>query len=381
MKNTSYEFKVPAEIYDDFKTDIEGIAGAIEFDRAITFDDEAKTVFFNCDSRAIFFLFEENLSEEKKEKYDFICCAAKDYKDCTRFEDESLVTFQEAYNATMKRYEQLEKELEKKPFAREVSEDDIDTAKSLVISEYHPDPLPKEKLMELLPNLDPNTTLVLEKLPASQNDAVRNWLKDGNNENDLPPSLKVYCDLVDQNHLEEAPPSATHDYRTRISTAIKDILFTAKKSNVDVMFLENEHSDLDNRHEHLVVALSDLKEENPSKKFVLLCGLNHENRSMNKITLSDVIGAQSCRILDKKLIGPEFYRIGKECEAKDKPELAQRFFNYAAEAGYNFEEKESDQEETWVKTLNLKDEAEKPRSFAEAAQAGKMKSTSGAHEL
>lgn len=150
------------------------------------------------------------------------------------------------------------------------------------------------------------------------------------------------------------------------------------------MFLESEHTDFDaNRHKHLVVALSDLKAENPSKKFVLLYGIDHENQLMNETTFSDAIGANSCRILDETIMGPEFHRRGKICEADGKQEAAEKWFSYDAEAGFKFEEKESDQK-TRVKKLGLEDKAEKPRSFLEAARAGKygnIGSKGGAHEL
>lgn len=367
MKNTSYKFTVPADMYDDFKTDIEGIAQAIEFDREIKFDNQAKTVFFDCDSRALWLLFETNLGKEKAVKYDFMCCAPTDYKHCQRFENGESVTFQKAQDAEITRYAELASTLEKKS-PEKVSEEEIDPAESFVISEYHPDLHPKRKLMELLPKLDHDTILVLERLPASQNDAVQKWLKDGNKDSELPLALKAYCDLVDQSNLEQAPPTASDEYRKKISSATKDILFAAKQSGVDVMFLENEHTDFDaNRHKHLVVALSDLKAENPSKKFVLLCGIDHENRLMNETTFSDAIGANSCRILDETIMGPEFHRRGKICEADGKQEAAKKWFSYATEAGFKFEDK-----------------AEKPRSFLEAAQSGKyskMNSPGGAHEL
>jgi hypothetical protein len=382
MKNTAYKFTVPADMYDEFKVDIEGIAQAIEFDREIKFDDEEKTVFFDCDSRALWLLFEKNLAEEKAAKYDFMCCATTKYKYCQRFENGELVTFQEAQDAEIIRYAELAPTLEKKSLGK-VSEEEIDPAKSFVISEYHPDLHPKRKLIELLPKLDHDTILVLERLPASQNDAVQKWLKDGNKDSELPLALKAYCDLVDQSNLEQAPPTASDEYRKKISSATKDILFAAKQSGVDVMFLENEHTDFANRHKHLVVALSDLKAENPSKKFVLLCGIDRENQLMNETTFSDAIVANSCRILDETIMGPEFHRRGKICEADGKQEAAKKWFSYAAEAGFKFEEKESDQE-TWAKKLNLEDKAEKPRSFLEAAQAGKygnIGSKGGAHEL
>ena len=364
MKNTSYKFTVPADIYDDFKTDIEGIAQAIEFDREIKFDDAAKTVFFDCDSRAIFLLFEKKLSSEKAEKYDFICCAPTDYKHCQRFENGELVTFQKAQAAKMTRYAELAPTLKEKSLGK-VGEEEIDPAENLVISEYHPDLHPKRKLMELLPKLGHDTALVLERLPASQNDAVQKWLKDGDKDSKLPPALRAYCDLVDQSNLEQAPPTASDEYRAGISSATKDILFAAKQSGVDVIFLENEHTDFDaNRHKHLVVALSDLKAENPRKKFVLLCGTDHENHLMNETTFSDAIGANSCRILDEVTMGPEFHRRGKACEADDKHEAAIKWFSYAAEAGFMFEKK--------------------PRSFLEAVQArkyGNIGSKGGDHGL
>lgn len=214
MKNTSYKFTVPADIYDDFKADIEGISQAIKFDREIKFDDEEKTVFFDCDSRAIWLLFEKNLSQENTRKYDFICCAPTDYKHCQRFEDGRLVTFQEAQDAEMTRYAELAPTLEKKSLGK-VSEEEIDPAESFVISEYHPDLHSKRKLMELLPKLDHDTILVLERLPASQNDAVQKWLKDGNKDSELPLALKAYCDLVDQSNLEQAPPTASDEYRKK----------------------------------------------------------------------------------------------------------------------------------------------------------------------
>jgi hypothetical protein len=341
MKNTSYKFTVPADKYDDFKTDIEGIAQAIKFDREIKFDDAAKTVFFDCDSRAIWLLFEKNLSSEKAGKYDFICCAPTDYKDCQRFENGELVTFQEAQAAEMTRYADLAPTLKENSLGK-VGEEEIDPAENLVISEYHPDLHPKRKLMDLLPKLGPDTTLVLERLPASQNAAVQKWLKDGDKDSELPPALRAYCDLVDQSNLEQAPPAASGEYRAGISSATKDILFAAKQSGVDVMFLENEHTDFDaNRHKHLVVALSDLMAENPSKKFVLFCGIDHENRSMNEATLSDAMGANSCRILDEVTMGPEFHRRGCEADGKHEQEAAKKWFSYAAEAGFKSKEKET----------------------------------------
>ena len=351
-------------MYDDFKTDIEGIAQAIEFDREIKFYDAAKTAHFDCDSRAIWLLFEENLNPEQRAKYNFICRAATDYENCQRFENGKLVTFQEAQATEMKRYEELEPTLKEKSLGK-VGEEKINPAENLVISEYHPDLHPKRKLMELLPKLGHDTALVLERLPASQNDAVQKWLKDGDKDSKLPPALRAYCDLVDQSNLEQAPPTASDEYRKKISSATKDILFAAKQSGVDVIFLENEHTDFDaNRHKHLVVALSDLKAENPSKKFVLLCGIDRENHLMNETTFSDAIGANSCRILDEVTIGPEFHRRGKACEADEKHEAAKKWFSYAAEAGFKFEEK--------------------PRSFLEAAQAGKygnIGSKGRSHEL
>ncbi len=334
MKNISYKFTIPSDLYEAFKGDVVDVTQKVEFAKSIEFDDAAQTVLFNCDSRALWLLFEENLERAKAEKYGFICCAPTDYKNCQRFEDGQEVTFQKALDAEMIRYAELAPTLKNKPLGK-VTEGKIDPASSVVISGYHPDPHPKEKLQELLPGFDRNTVLVLERLPASQNDAVERWLKDGNPNAELPTALRLYCDRVDKSNLDQVPPDSSKEYHARISSATKDTLFAAKKGGVDVRFLETEHTDFDNnRHKLLVVALSDLKAENPDKKFVLLCGLDHENRLMNEVTLSDTIGASSCRIVDDAILGPELHRRGKIYEVDGKQKDAEKWFSYATESGY-----------------------------------------------
>ena len=334
MKNISYKFTIPSDLYETFKGDVGEVTQKVEFAKSIEFDDAAQTVLFNCDSRALWLLFEENLERAKAEKYGFICCAPTDYKNCQRFEDGREVTFQQALDAEMIRYAELAPTLKNKSLGKE-TEGEIDPTASVVISEYHPDPHPKEKLQELLPGFDRNTVLVLERLPASQNDAVEGWLKDGDPNSELPTALKLYCDRVDKSNLDQVPPASSEEYHARISSATKDTLFAAKKGGVDVRFLETEHTDFDNnRHKHLVVALSDLKAENPGKKFVLLCGIDHENPRINEVTFSDAIGAASCRIVDDAIIGPEFHRRGKICEVDSKQKDAEKWFSYAAESGY-----------------------------------------------
>ena len=120
-------------------------------------------------------------------------------------------------------------------------------------------------------------------------------------------------------------PASSEEYRTKISSATKDTLFAAKRGGVDVKFLETEHTDFDNnRHKHLVVALADLKADNPDKKFALLCGTDHENPRINEVTFSDAISASSCRIVDDAILGPEFHRRGKICEVDGKQKDAEK---------------------------------------------------------
>ncbi len=147
------------------------------------------------------------------------------------------------------------------------------------------------------------------RLPSSQNDAVQAWLTDGKQgeENILPPALERYCKLIDEDNWKKTPATASEEDRAEIKSATKKILFAAKENGVGVKFIENEYTDLGNdndRHKHLLVALSDLQKENPNKKFILLCGANRENRSMNDgITFSDALGADSCEIANKELYG------------------------------------------------------------------------------
>ncbi len=58
MPNVSYQFTIPHDKYDDFKNDIEAIAKKLDLEKDVEFDHDSKTALFNCDSRALYLLFE-----------------------------------------------------------------------------------------------------------------------------------------------------------------------------------------------------------------------------------------------------------------------------------------------------------------------------------
>ncbi len=181
----------------------------------------------------------------RAKNYDFFCCAPTDYnyKDCVvRLEDRQRVTFAEARDAKIERYLELAPDLKSKS-SGETTEEEIDPTKNLVISEFHADLHPKKELAELLPKLGPDAVLVLERLPSSQNAAVQKWLTDDNKNSPLPPALEAYCTLVDQSNLKQSPPTASDEYRKKISSATKDILFAAKQSGVGVMYYDPQKLD------------------------------------------------------------------------------------------------------------------------------------------
>ncbi len=96
----SYKFTIPdIATYEAFKNDITKIKQDIKFDREITFKGEEQTAFFDCDSRALWLLFDTKLGDEGMKKYPFFCCPTTDYKKhgCERLENGNQVEFIVAY--------------------------------------------------------------------------------------------------------------------------------------------------------------------------------------------------------------------------------------------------------------------------------------------
>jgi len=221
-----------------------------------------------------------------------------DYKNCKRLEKGVEVSFDDSYAAETQRYDKLKPQLKGQSHG-EITEGEVNFNRNLVISECHTDLYPKERLMSSLSGFGKDTALILERLPSSQNTLVKEWLEDGA-ASELPPTLRAYCDLVDQDNFKGAS-NASDEYRVKIASATKDILLEAKKEGVQVLFLESEHTYFDTkRHEHLITALTDLKTANPDKSFVVLCGTDHDNALKKDVLFSDVIGASSCSMLERK---------------------------------------------------------------------------------
>jgi hypothetical protein len=189
---------------------------------------------------------------------------------------------------------------------------------SLVIAEYHSDPYPKTKLMELLKSLsdqERKPVLVLERVSSSRDETLQKWLKDGSSDSEIPLSIKKHCDFIDKQNLGGTWPSATEAEKEILKNGYSNILRCAKENSFDVVFMESEHStctfaspegrsdtSTNNRHRNLVSSMQHIKEENQGRNFIVFCGAYHNERSEDaEVILSDVVDAFSCELFPRNL--------------------------------------------------------------------------------
>ena len=325
MPKISYKFTIPQDSYEAFRDDISKIASGINFEE-VEFNDEAKTALFKCNAYDLLRLFETELRAQEKDKnYPFFCCSPHKFPDCERFENVENIDFVTAQKRETEIYEGLKRRAVKSKIA--LSEDrmaeKLTEGKSLVIAEYHSDPYPKKKLMELLESLsslEQKPVLVLERVSSSRDGALQKWLKDGSPDSEIPPSIKKYCDFIDGQNLGGIWPSATAAERKILENGHSDILSCAKQNGFDVVFMESEHSTFmipdifGSRHRNLVSSMQHIKEENLGRNFIVFCGAYHDERSEDaEVILSDVVDAFSCELFprdlpDKLRETEQFYR-------------------------------------------------------------------------
>jgi len=343
MPKISYKFTIPQDSYNDFRTDILQIASGINFE-GIEFNDTEKTALFSCDAFDLSRLFQEELqSKGKNEKYQFFYRSPENFTDCERRENEENISFIDAWKKEFAVYEDLKtitKEKISLPEHRMVEE--LTQGKSLVISEYHSDPYPKTKLMELLKALsdqERKPVLVLERASSSRDETLQKWLIDGSSDSEIPLSIKKYCDFIDKQNLGGIWPSATEAEKEILKNGYSNILRCAKQNSFDVVFMESEHSTFaspegrsdtltNNRHRNLVSSMQHIKEENEGRNFIVFCGAYHDERSEDaEVILSDVVNAFSCELFSRDLPDKlhetaEFYR---NAEKNDMAKLYEDF--------------------------------------------------------
>jgi len=234
MPKISYKFTIPQDSYNDFRNDILEIASGINFE-GIEFNDTEKTALFSCDAFDLSRLFQQELqSKEKNEKYQFFCRSPENFTDCERRENEENISFIDAWDKEFAVYEELKNKTKEKislPEDRMVEE--LTRGNSLVIAEYHSDPYPKTKLMELLESLsdqERKPVLVLERVSSSRDEALKKWLKDDSSDSEIPLSIKKHCDFIDKQNLGGTWPNASEEEKEILKNGYSDILRCAKKT-------------------------------------------------------------------------------------------------------------------------------------------------------
>lgn len=321
MPKISYKFTIPQKTYKDFKSDISRLAHKFDLSEKVVFDDEKKSCHFLFSADLIEKLFIDEIANVF-EKYPFLSGGPANYQNCERFEGDKKINFKEARQHELKSYERLklkkrtilvlsQKILQNEDFPKQEFESDI------IIGEYHPDPLPKEFLIDFMDSYKSGRKpiIAIERFPAALNEELQKWLKDGQ-ESELPKSISKYCDFIDkQNNSENLDFAENRDRSTR------KLLEAAKRNGFDVLFFESEHSAIScdeqsNRHECLVTSLHKIRQSYENRNFLVLAGAYHDSPQFEDVTMSRALDAKSCVFFSKELFAV-FIRHQQECLAKN----------------------------------------------------------------
>lgn len=347
MPKISYNFKIPADQFENFRSDISAAGAAFQLDHLVKFDAENKTVSFACDASVIEMFFAKDL----RGKYDFF---PADYKTCERFENDQPLSFLDSRRQELARYHALEAN---QPQARIPGSDLLSNCddQNIIISEYHPDPYPKRILSALLNHpFDKKPTIVLERLPASLNEELEKWLQTP--DAPLPKSIEYYCQFVDEQNFAEAKrslPDLSAEDQDLLKNFTAQFLHEAKEKGFPVLFFESEHSRVGDvrrevgggRHECLVASLHQLKSEHPDENFITFAGAYHDHPDLEKVTLSKAIAASPCLLMEKKM-AQVFETESAKCRNQEDGKLYLKMAQQIDECGVDVPEAGAREAET-----------------------------------